>query len=81
MRPSGIWERPGVTFHINTSWNVSEEGGGVAVLGPEGELLQFGGELREVSVVVGVGGVEAGVDVVRHVPGAVIQICCKREIE
>ena len=66
-------------FHINTRWNVSEEGVGVAVLGSEGEFLQFGGELREVGVVVGVGGVKAGVDVVRHVPGAVIQICCNRD--
>ena len=65
-------------FQINTCWNVSEEGVSV-VLGAEGELLQFGGELREVGVVVGVGGVKAGVDVVRHVPGAVIQICCNRD--
>ena len=66
-------------FHINTRWNVSKESVSVAVLGSEGELLQFGGELREVGVVVGVGGVEAGVYVVRHVPGAVIQICCNKE--
>ena len=39
--------------------------------GAEGELLELGGELGKVGVVVSV---ERGVDVVRHVPGAVVKV-------
>ena len=74
------WEplRAAVAFHFNTLWKVLEEGGRVGVRSSKGELLELRGELRKVSVVVGVG-VQAGVDVVRHVAGAVVQICCKKE--
>ena len=49
-----------------------ERGGGVVVVaGAEGELLELGGELGEVGVVVSV---ERGVDVVGHVPGAVVKV-------
>ena len=61
-----------------TLWKVLEEGGCVGVRSTEGELLELRGELRKVSVVVGVG-VQAGVNVVRHVAGTVVQICCKKE--
>ena len=61
-----------------TLWKVLEEGGCVGVRSSKGELLELRGELRKVSVVVGVG-VQAGVNVVRHVAGAVVQICCKKE--
>ena len=70
--------RAAVAFHFNTLWKVLEEGGRVAVRSTNGELLELGGELRKVSVVVGVG-VKAGVNVVRHVAGAVVQVCCKKE--
>ena len=59
-------------FRFNFRWNILEEGGSVAVRGAERELLQLGGKLGEVDVVVSV---EAGVDVVRHVAGAVVQVC------
>ena len=49
-----------------------ERGGGVVIVaGAQGELLELGGELGEVGVVVSV---ERGVDVVGHVPGAVVKV-------
>ena len=74
MRPSESGR--GISFQH--SLESLEEGGRVAVRSTKGELLQLRGEFRKVGVVVGVG-VEAGVNVVRHVAGAVVQICCKKE--
>lgn len=74
MRPS----ESGRSISFQHSLESLEEGGRVAVRSTKGELLQLRGELRKVSVVVGVG-VEAGVNVVRHVAGAVVQIGCKKE--
>ena len=55
-----------------------ERGGGVVVVaGAQGELLELGGELGEVGVVVSV---ERGVDVVGHVPGAVVKVACNCHI-
>ena len=73
MRPS----ESGRSISFQHSLESLEEGGRVTVRG-KGELIQLRGELRKVCVVVGVG-VEAGVNVVRHVAGAVVQICCKKE--
>ena len=74
MRPSESGR--GISFQH--SLESLEEGGRVAVRSTKGELLQLRGEFRKVSVVVGVG-VEAGVNVVRHVAGAVVQIRCKKK--
>ena len=59
------------------SSEVKGGGGVVVVAGAQGELLELGGELGEVGVVVSV---ERGVDVVGHVPGAVVKVACNCHI-